>query len=192
MPDPREIKLRPARPDDADGIAGVQLDCWRDAYVGLLPDRVLIDMKRARAALNWARTVRRGEDRELFYVAEWQGRVVGFCNGGPRRDDLPLSGAESGETSEIYVLYVDPSFQGIGVGSALMLRVIRRLARRGYGAVALTVLKGNRSGESFYARVGGEAGPAMACSVLGANVEETVWYWPDLRLLLDRLEGAVG
>ena len=36
--------VRPARPADAEAIARVYVETWRAAYVGLLPDRVLLDL----------------------------------------------------------------------------------------------------------------------------------------------------
>lgn len=192
MPDPRDIKIRLAEAQDAAAIAQVQVETWQDAYVGVLPDRVLLEMRAVRSAAQWSNAVAKNQVAGFFQVADWNGRVVGFCQGGKRRQDIKSAGNEVGEIAEIYVLYVDPSFQGLGVGTAMMGRVVESLAEAGYGALVLTVLSGNRSGVSFYDRLGGSADLPVECTVMGAKTEETVYRWPDIRALQERLAGAEG
>ena len=40
-----------------------------------------------------------------------------------RRQNIAATGNEVGEIAEIYVLYIDPSFQGLGIGTAILERV---------------------------------------------------------------------
>ena len=44
-----EITVREAEPTDAIGLAGVQVETWRDAYVGVLSDDALIDLDEMQA-----------------------------------------------------------------------------------------------------------------------------------------------
>ncbi|WP_420405755.1 GNAT family N-acetyltransferase [Nisaea sp.] len=192
MPDPRDIKLRPAEAKDASAVGKVQVETWQDAYVGILPDRVLLEMRAVRSAGLWSNAIAKNRVPGFFQVAEWQDRLVGFCQGGPRRQDIKATGNEAGEIAEIYVLYVDPSFQGLGVGTAMMGRVVDSLAEEGFGSLVLTVLSANRSGVAFYDKLGGAADLPMECTVMGATTEETVYRWPDIRALQDRLAGAEG
>lgn len=192
MPDPRDIKIRPAQPKDAAGIGKVQVETWQDAYVGILPDRVLLELRAVRSTAQWANSIAKSQRADLVQVADWNGTVVGICHGGPRRQSIKAAGNEVGEIAEIYVLYVDPCFQGLGVGTALMGRVVDALADTGYGALVLTVLSGNRAGISFYDKFGGSADLPVESTVMGAVTEETVYRWPDIRALQDRLAGAEG
>ena len=192
MPDPRDIKIRPAEAKDAAAIAKVQVETWQDAYVGILPDRILLEMRAVRSAAQWSNAIAKNQVPGFFQVAEWEGRIVGFCQGGKRRQDIKAAGDEAGEIAEIYVLYVDPSFQGLGVGTAMLGRVVESLAEADYGALVLTVLSGNRSGVAFYEKHGGSPDLPMECTVMGAQTEETVYRWPDIRALQDRLAGAEG
>tara|TARA_R110001599_G_scaffold106921_9_gene268931 strand:- start:1546 stop:2157 length:612 start_codon:yes stop_codon:yes gene_type:complete len=192
MPDPRDIKIRPVQPKDASPIARVQVDTWQDAYVGILPDRVLLELRAVRSAGQWSNAIAKNRHAELFQVADWNGEVVGFCQGGARRQDIVALGDEAGDIAEIYVLYVDPSFQGLGVGTALMGRVVHGLAAAGFGSLVLTVLSENRGGVAFYEKLGGIADAPVECSVMGAKTEETVYRWPDIRVLQERLASAEG
>ncbi|MEQ8335272.1 GNAT family N-acetyltransferase [Nisaea sp.] len=192
MPDPRDIRIRSAQSKDASAIARVQVETWQDAYVGILPDRVLLELRAVRSAGLWSNAIAKNRNTDLFQVADWNGEVVGFCQGGPRRQDIAAAGNEAGEIAEIYVLYVDPSFQGLGVGTALMGRVVDGLSLAGFGALVLTVLSENRGGVAFYERLGGSADLPIDCRVMGAQVEETVYRWADIRALQERLARAEG
>jgi len=192
MPDPRDIKIRPVEAKDATAVGKVQVETWQDAYVGILPDRVLLEMRAVRSGAQWSNAIAKNPVPGFFQVAEWEGRIVGFCQGGPRRADIRAAGNEAGDIAEIYVLYVDPSFQGLGVGTAMMSRVVASLADEGFGSLVLTVLSANRSGTAFYDKLGGVADSPAECTVMGAVAEETVYRWPDIRVLQDRLAGAEG
>lgn len=192
MPDPRDIRIRPAQPGDANAVARVQVETWQDAYVGILPDRVLLELRAVRSTGQWSNAIAKNLNAELFQVADWNGTVVGFCQGGVRRQDIAAIGDEAGEIAEIYVLYVDPSFQGLGVGTALMGRVVHGLSKASFGALVLTVLSENRGGIAFYEQLGGVADLPIECSVMGAKTEETVYRWPDIRALQERLASAEG
>ena len=192
MPDPRDIKIRPALPRDASAIAKVQVETWQDAYVGILPDRVLLELRAVRSAGQWSNAIAKNRNAELFQVADWNGTVVGFCQGGVRRQGITATGNEAGEIAEIYVLYVDPSFQGLGVGTALLGRVVHGLCNASFGALVLTVLSENRGGKAFYELLGGIADLPIECSVMGAKTEETVYRWSDIRALQERLASAEG
>ena len=39
-----EVTIRAVEPGDALGLSRVQVDTWRDAYVGVLPDDTLLDL----------------------------------------------------------------------------------------------------------------------------------------------------
>ena len=79
--------LRPARPSDAPAIARIYVAGWQDAYPGLLPDRLLVGMRRTDGrAERWAGTIRHPARGERIMVAEAEdGAVIGFAGGGPAR-----------------------------------------------------------------------------------------------------------
>lgn len=187
-----EVTIRPVEPGDALGLARVQIDTWRDAYVGVLPDDTLLDLDEMRAAVRWTRIVGTVRAPETLAVAEIDRRVVGFCHGGLGRKpvaelvdrDLPLA--------EIYALYVDPSFQGLGIGRALMADVARRLIAHGFESLALLTLAENRHGRRFYDRIGGAAGEPVASVVVGSPADQVPYFWPDIDRLVQRLDAPAA
>jgi mycothiol synthase len=84
-----------------------------------------------------------------FFLAERDGRVVGFhwTKVDPHRAVEPGAG-------EIYVLGIDPTAQGMGLGKALALAGLRHLQDRGVPAVTLYVEADNPAAVGLYAGLG--------------------------------------
>src|SRR3546814_9304122 len=128
-----EVTIRPVEPGDALGLARVQIDTWRDAYVGVLPDDILLDLDEMRAAVRWTRVAGTVAAPETLTVAARDGHVVGFCHGGLGRSAVAEAVGGDEPVAEISPLYVHPSVQGFAVGRALLADVARRLIAPGFG-----------------------------------------------------------
>lgn len=170
--------LRPARPSDAAAIAGIYVAGWQDAYPGLLPDRLLIGMRRSEGrAGRWARTIRHPARGEQVMVAESDdGEVIGFASGGPAR---PRGFAYD---SEVYTLYVDGDHQQSGVGRRLFAGLAMELASTLGPSLIVWVLAGNPS-RYFYEALGGRHVGRRAGSLGGTAIEELAYGWSDAAVL---------
>ena len=116
--------VRPARTTDAEQVAAVHVASWQWAYAGLLPAEELAGLSVADRADRWramlAGTGIGRTDRGATFVADLDGRVVGFVAVGPGRDDV---GGPS--VGELYALYLQREVAGSGTG-ALRLAGRRR------------------------------------------------------------------
>ncbi len=137
-------RVRRAHEEDAAAIAEVHTRSWQAAYEHVFgPEKLAtIDVERRRGM--WERTLQR-LDRDVF-VAELEGRVVGFVGTLPSRDP-----DAAGELGEIYAL---PHAWGKRVGTALMAAALDALAARGYPEAILYVLEDNPRARRFYEREG--------------------------------------
>jgi ribosomal protein S18 acetylase RimI-like enzyme len=81
--------------------------------------------------------------RDLFFVAEDDGAVIGTVMGG-----------YDGHRGWIYSLAVNQGARGQGVGTALMRHVEQELAKRGCPKINLQVLASNAAGVVFYRKLG--------------------------------------
>jgi ribosomal protein S18 acetylase RimI-like enzyme len=81
--------------------------------------------------------------RELFFVARLDGRLVGTVMGG-----------YDGDRGWVYTLAVGPDVWRRGIGTALMRHVERELAVRGCPKVNLQVLASNAATVAFYEKLG--------------------------------------
>ncbi|WMS43193.1 GNAT family N-acetyltransferase [Acuticoccus sp. MNP-M23] len=141
------IAIRTARPDDAFGVAEVHDSAWRFAYRGILPGTELERMIARRGTQWWARAISR---RVPIIVLEAGGAVRGYITyGASRMRTLPYR-------AEIYELYIQPEFTGLGFGRRMFRTVQERLARRGHDRLVVWCLSENTDGCAFYERLGGK------------------------------------
>jgi ribosomal protein S18 acetylase RimI-like enzyme len=166
--------LRPARPEDAAGIARVQGDAWRAAYRGIFPDAVLDARGREPDAVERRRKWI-GTPGTATLVAEVDGVVAGFATAGPVR-----KGPE-GFDGELYALYVHPSGQRRGLGRRLFLGAAGAMNSLGYGKWCLWVLRENPSARAFYEALGGRNVAERTENVLGTPVAEVAYGWDSLK-----------
>ncbi|MBM3585474.1 MAG: GNAT family N-acetyltransferase [Alphaproteobacteria bacterium] len=168
--------VRPARVADAAAIARIYVDGWRDAYPGLLPDKVLLDMTEERQAIAWAATIAKDRGRGLVRVATLDGRVAGFGSAGRSRfTALPYG-------SELYTLYVEREARDHGLGRALVRELFATLARLGHGSAMVWVLSGNPA-RHFYASLGGRLVAEWTERQWGAEVRQAAYGWSDIAAL---------
>ena len=177
------MKIRDARRTDAAGIARVHVETWRAAYPGLVPDHVLVSMSRQRHQDQWSRTLDCPRTEHAALVAEATGgkdaartSIVGFGSCGAVRD-APL-----GHAGEIYTLYVQPDYQDLGIGRALLHGLFDCLVARGMNSGLVWVLAENPS-RFFYEIMGGRRVAERDECLWGSVLAEAAYGWPDLGAL---------
>lgn len=175
------VRIRPARPEDARAIARVQVETWRSAYPGIIPDRVMIDMSVDAKAAGWRRQLASAGPREGTLVAlAVAGGVVGFAGFGP--------GGAPGHDGEVYTLYVLADWQDRGVGKSLIAGAFRALSAAGMGSALVWVLADNPS-RFFYEAMGGKLVGEREERLWGAALREYAYAWEDLPAWLARYDG---
>jgi len=155
--------IRAARPEDAAEIADVHVRSWQAAYEHLLGAERLagIDVERRRRLWEGALA-----ERTPIWVAESEGRVVGFVSIGDSRD------AEGGGEGELYSIYALPGVWGAGAGPGLMAAA-REALRERYETSILWVAEDNPRARRFYEREGWTLdGGRKEDELLGVKVAE--------------------
>jgi GNAT superfamily N-acetyltransferase len=153
--------IRVAGPEDAAAIAEVHVRSWQAAYEHLLGAERLagIDVERRRRLWEGALA-----ERTPIWVAESDGRVVGFVSIGDSRD-------AEGE-GELYSIYALPAAWGTGAGPGLMAAA-RDALRERYETSILWVAEDNPRARRFYEREGWTLdGARKEDELLGVKVAE--------------------
>lgn len=144
--------VRPAAESDAEALARLHERCWSISYAGIADPTWLTRRPFADRVQDWVGLCR-GDVAELWVACGDDDRVAGFVAAGPSRDaDAPEG------TGEVIALYVDPSKQGDGHGSALLERAIEELREEGMTRATLWTLEGNAKARRFYAKHGWKPG----------------------------------
>ena len=175
------MNVRRARPQDASAIARVQVDTWRSAYRGIVPDKHLDGMSYERLAKNWEERISDPDKRNALFVAEDdRGSVVGFAACGDARED-----ARDYE-AELYAIYVDQRMQRKGLGKRLVLSVAQELKARGFHSMLIWVLADNQY-KRFYESIGGKRVRTKEVTIGEKALQELGYGWDDLNALIARL-----
>lgn len=172
MPD--ALTIRPAAPNDAQGVARIRVLGWRFAYQGLVPQGYLDSLsiaentERMRGYLSQlpqnlppnksAPGLNSGDSgKRSFMLATRGDAVLGFCHfsAAPNNADRPER-AVLGRVmiGRIHSLYVGPDALGQGIGHALMSHALSTFTAWGCERAHLWVLEGNSRAVSFYERQG--------------------------------------
>jgi ribosomal protein S18 acetylase RimI-like enzyme len=175
---PSALAIRLATDADVLPMAKVHIVSWRETYPGQLPDPMLARLSIADEAIRWQRMLDRprARGRDIAFVAEQQGAVVGYGSCGEQRALLLRDRGFTGEICELYVLR---RVQRQGAGSGLMKAMAGALIERGHRAMSLWVLDTNSIARRFYESLGG-----TSIAEKRAGLAEVAYGWTDLRRLL--------
>lgn len=134
--------IRKMQQEDIKQVQDVAKTTWNATYEGIIPSEVQENF--LKSAYNNERMKQRLE-RSTLFVAEVEGRVVGFANFSPVREDGKV---------ELGAIYLYPEQQSNGLGSALLQKGIKELA--GVNEIYTNVEKDNKIGKTFYKAKGFE------------------------------------
>ncbi len=169
------MTIRDATLEDAAAIAAVHLASWKTTYPGIIPQEYIDGLRVEKGIADWQARLS-GEKRPTVLVAEDDCGIFGFAAGGAIMH--PVEGYDS----ELGAIYLLASRQGKGAGAALVRRVARDLRQRGFGSMAVWVLRGNPAC-AFYQRLGGVQVAEQTIEIGGKPLPEIAYGWPDIGML---------
>ncbi|TFC19471.1 GNAT family N-acetyltransferase [Cryobacterium glucosi] len=129
--------IRRAGLDDVSAIAVFQTDCWREAYVDLVPAEYLQRVDPAARAIRWKQRI------ALALRAVW------VAHDGPVLRGVVSSAGDS-EPLELASLYVDSASRGTGLSQLLLETAV------GESSAFLWVFEDNARAHRFYTKFGFE------------------------------------
>jgi|WetSurMetagenome_2_1015567.scaffolds.fasta_scaffold885344_1 ribosomal protein S18 acetylase RimI-like enzyme len=162
------VIIRPALPQDASGMARIQVDGWRATYKGIMSDDTLNSLSYEKAAEHFSNIIGK---KTVFAAADPKtSEVVGFSIAGARRDnDGPHEG-------EVYSLYVHPLLHRSGIGKRLMTEAAIFLGERGFTRMTVWTLTLNPA-RAFYEKLGGAFAGERDVEVKGQMLREASYGW---------------
>lgn len=142
-----DASVRPARASDVADIVRIQLETWRTAYSGVLPDEAFATVSPELATAQWEAAVTEPPTpRHRVLVAQEGNSTVGFVAAEPDADDPAAA--------TIGTMLVEPRWGRRGHGSRMLAAMVDHA--RGDGTQRLTswVLERDRASVAFYESAG--------------------------------------
>jgi GNAT superfamily N-acetyltransferase len=176
------LTFRRATGGDAEAIASLHTESWRDVYQGILPDSYLDSQITDERVNLWkSRFSSLASDRLLVVLTESPGELVGFAC--VLLDEDPQWGACLDN------LHVLPRWRSRGVGRLLFGRVAQWVMSTEPGwPIHLWVFEANLGARRFYSALGGEVVGHQKKEVLkGIEISSVLYLWRDLEELLTNL-----
>ncbi|MBB6283715.1 GNAT family N-acetyltransferase [Geobacillus subterraneus] len=169
--------IRKADLTDAPAIAAVHVESWKTTYRGIVPDAYLETLAVEEKQTLWEKGLSQS-DHSVF-VAEENGRVVGFVSGGRNRAS---DGPAAQYDGELYAVYLLKEAQGKGLGRQLVQALARDLAQNGIHSLVVWVLADNPS-RGFYERLGGKKLAEERVEIGGKALWEWCYGWQDIQTM---------
>ena len=158
------MSIRRATAADARAIADVHVRTWQAAYRHVFPAEVLDSLSVDEREERWQDHL---GGRVTAWVAETDGRIVGFVSVGPSRTE--------DDEGELYAIYVLPESWGSGAAPELMAAAKDWFAQEGFATAMLWVLVDNPRARRFYEREGWRLDGSRVDPVRGVEVEEALY-----------------
>jgi len=127
--------IRPAQKSDAHAMSSIYVQTWLDTYLSVIPYGYLSSMSIPRHEKAFSNEL--NSKHIISFVAENNGRVIGFITGGYERNNDDIY------SGEIYTLYVLKNLQRRGVGTNLVSALAIQFYNLGIFSMLVRVLKLN-------------------------------------------------
>lgn len=171
-----DVSVRPARPEDAERVARVQLSTWRTAYADLLPAEAL-DVPEVNAAALWLGAVESPPSPEhRLLVAMERIELVGFAASGPAADE----DLDPTSTVELLTLLVEPRWGRRGHGSRLVAASVEHWRGAGFTTAVTWAWERDPATRSFLKGSGWEPDGTARGLDTGPRVQRQLRYHTDL------------
>ncbi len=157
----QDVTYRVATTSDRDALAALHVLVWRDTYRDLAPATAYRALDETNRRSHWDDLLQRDSATALTLVAESGGSLAGFGHASPGTHEVMVG------AGEVVHLYVDPAFQGRGIGMTMLRELTRFLTAAGHTVVRLAVVRGNDQAVRFYERAGGR--------IIGEFVDGVLW-----------------
>lgn len=165
------LSVRLARPEDAADLARIYIDSWQDTYAGIISHALLGAMSHKHHTARWLAAIK--GPTTVLVAEDARAGVIGLTSLGSARD------RSLGFEGEVYTLYVDPAFLGLGTGRALLEGAFDSLKERKLRSCLIWAHARNNAC-FFYEAMGGKRVATRTTRLMGELTPEIAFGWRQL------------
>ena len=162
------IRIRRALQIDISVIGYIHSQTWKTAYEGIVQDSYLAKKDTRSSEQQILRQMQSGTTHML--VAEIDDAVVGFA-------DFGVSKSPSTADGQLHSIYVLASYQGQGVGQALLEACMKKAREAGMKSIFVSVLTDNLQAVRFYKNSGAELVDHDCLILDGVRYQTDTYVW---------------
>jgi ribosomal protein S18 acetylase RimI-like enzyme len=177
------LVIRPAHAGDAEAIARVRVDSWRETYRGMIPQAYLDAMQLETSRAMWEKILTAGSPAVSVFVAERGVEIIGFSSGNM------LARPKHGFDAELSAIYIRREFHGAGIGRRLVAEIAVSQCALGARGLIVWVIAGNKAARAFYERLGAKLVIEQPFQWDGMDLVEAGYGWRNLDALTADLPG---
>ena len=155
---PSGLTIEVATPSDIPGVKALAGQIWRTSYPGIISSAQIEYM--LELMYSTSRLQRDIQEGTVYLKALWQGEWIGFA--------AFSMGANHESPAWLHKLYLQPQFQGLGIGQLLIQEVITLVAGAGGKFLRLRVNRHNERAVRAYRKAGFEIQEDI-CSDIGGG-----------------------
>ena len=179
-----EARIRRASMDDAEIIAQLHVDAWRESYASLMPPEALSLMSIEEQAERWRDIFRscQGDDAGAVFLAYGEvGSPCGFAACG-RQCNPRL--AEAGFPVDFSTLYLLRRSQRSGLGRAMMSAMAKHSIAKCFSSASVWVFRDYSPARLFYEALGAKrTGIDGEWTILGVTLADISYGYRDISKL---------
>ena len=181
----KSILYRKAQNSDLSGIVKVNVDAWKTAYQGIIPEKYLQSLSYEDKEENWKQRLENPTHGAIIYVAEiHQNEIVGFALATLEKYN-PIAALLQAERyiGELCAIYVLEEFQYKKIGTELVHLVVKYFKLNNIYSMITWGLKENPS-RRFYGKLGGKFLGEQSIEIGGRNYTEIAYGWENINKIL--------
>jgi ribosomal protein S18 acetylase RimI-like enzyme len=160
-------------PNEAEAMAALHVQCWREAYTAIVPSDVSATFDARKIIERWREHI--GNSERFLMAAFDAEKPVAFINQG-----RPVEKIFEGMDGHIAAVYVAQSHYRQGIGRKLFSLAARDWISQGGQSIALGVLAENTRARSFYESLGGRFVQAGTFEWAGHALPDCIYVFEDL------------
>lgn len=141
------LKIRKVKPNDAKNWFSLRNKVWKEAYKHIFPEEVFIeeDKQIEKRVLTFNEKMK-NNNNTIAYVAEYDGNIIGIMWGSIKS----LYEYFHSEYADLIALYIDPNYQGLGIGKSFKKIFEQWALENGASKYVIGVLKDNKKARKVY------------------------------------------
>lgn len=168
--------IREARYEDAEWIARVHIQSWKETYTWIISGEYLANRKLNDKIKEWEEIlVKKQKIAWNFIVETKEGEVVGFASWWKARTEI------GGYKWELYCIYILKEHQWHNLGYLLTQKICSILFHNGMLNMMVAVLEDNSS-KYFYTKYGAKLLRKVSEKIWEQELIEEIYGWDDFKL----------